>query len=241
MYEDMRRERFLRMQTLTRPSFSPTSTSSRDSQARTIAVIAVMLFALSGLITGFAFGAFVHFAPPKTSNPTTGTTSIVQKSGDTTPTATKIVQPAVPLGWPEIIPSAYTQIADGSTSYSVKVQVTDQSKGQAIGKAIQASGITCKIWLTNKPTINTVLKANNNAIPRSINTLQQPFPDEAQGGLVFSTDAQAQMCNANGQATWHYTLSPSLDPGSYLLAAITDWNGTHYNWSWVTITIKKAS
>ena len=197
MYEDMRRERILRMQTLTRPSFSPTGTNSGDAQTRTVVVIAVILFALSGLITGFAFGAFVHFGAPKTAHQNTGTTTVVQKSGGATPTATKAVPVVLPLGWPAITPSAYTEIADGATAYSVTIQVTDQSNSKGPGKPISASGITCKIWLTKQADkTSDALNANHFAIPKDVNHIQNVLPDEVQGGLVFTTTPQTQKSNA---------------------------------------------
>lgn len=240
MYEDIRRERLLRMQTLTRPG--PVNINTGSSQTNTVTFVAVILFALSGLITGFAFGAFVHLSPAKTSGQNTNLVIKKQKTGDTTPAVVKTVQPVVPLGWPSITASVYTQIANGSTVYTTSVQVTDQSKGQASGNAVHASGITCKIWLAKDKNINAMLREDNYKIPRTVSALNQPFPDEVPGGLNFATNTpQTQTCDANGTATWNYTISPTVAPGSYNLAAITDWDGKHYNWSWTIITIKQAS
>ena len=209
---------------------------------RTVTVIAVILFALSGLITGFAFGAFVHFGPAKTSNANRNTTTIVQKKGGTTPTATKAVQTILPLGWPAITPSAYTEIADGTTTYTTTAQVTDQSKGKTVGKPIYAAGITFKIWLTKEADkTSDALIANNYALLKNINNIQNTFPREVQGGLVFTATPQTQMSNAQGQVTWNYTVAQSVDPGTYYLMVLTDWNGIHFNWSWQIITIKKAN
>ncbi len=252
MYEDVRRyqnlrnlrkERFLRMQTLTKPSYSPTHNNTGDSQALRVAVLAVILFALSGLITGFAFGAFVHFSPARTTSSPTSINTSQQKTGSgTTPTTVPKINPK-PLGVPLTTISAYTEIADGSTSYTVKTQVTDQTNGTAsAGKQLQASGITCKLWLTKDKNVTPMLTANNNQIPRSIDALAQPFRDEIQGGLNFAPNTpQTQMCNSSGQASWNYTINPSLKPGHYTLAVITDWDGQHYNWGWQYITITQAS
>ncbi len=249
MYEDvryqnlrnLRRERILRMQTVTRPNYSPASSNSDASQALRVAILAVILFALSGLITGFAFGAFVHFSPAKSSNSTAGITTNQQKTGGTTPVATQKVHP-VQLGVPSTSISASIETANGSTVYNAKTQVTDQSKGVAFqGKNLRATGITCKLWLTKDKNVNDILQGNNYQIPRSITALQQPFPGEVQGGLVFdNTTPQTHMCNSSGQASWNYTINPSVKPGHYTLAVITDWNGQHFNWGWVYITIKQA-
>jgi hypothetical protein len=251
MYEDIRRyqnlrnlrkERFLRMQTLTRPNYSPANSNTTDSQALRVAVLAVILFALSGLITGFAFGAFVHFSPAKTSNATNNITTIQQKTGSATPIVTRKANP-IPLGVPSTLSSSYIETADGSTVYNVKTQVTDQANGVATqGKALQASGITCKLWLTKDKNVTDMLKENNYQIPKSVTALQQPFPDEVQGGLVFANNTpQTQMCNSSGQASWSYTINPSVKSGRYTLAVITDWDGQHFNWGWVYITIKQTN
>ena len=252
MYEDVRRyqnlrnlrkERFLRMQTLTRPSFSPTNNNTGDSQALRVAVMAAILFALSGLITGFAFGAFVHFSPAKSDNLTTSINTSQQKTGSgKTPTTRPKMNP-VALGVPDTSISASAEIADGSTPYTVTTQVTSQIKSNPAlrGPNLQTSGITCKIWLTKEPSVSAMLRANDNQIPRSIDTLAQTFPDEIQGGLNFASNTlQTQMCDSSGQAHWSYTINPSVKPGHYTLAVITDWNGQHYNWGWQYITIKQA-
>ena len=40
---------------------------------------------------------------------------------------------------------------------------------------------------------------------------------------------------------WNYTVAQSVDPGTYYLMVLTDWDGVHFNWSWVNMTIKKAN
>lgn len=240
MYEDIRRERFLRMQTLTRPVNGNTGAS----QARTITVVAVILFALSGLITGFAFGAFVHLSPTKPTTPPVSTVPIVQKSGGTTPVATKTVQPAF-LAPPGIIQyPTFAEIADSTTDYTLSIQAIDKTSGNAI----HASGITCKAWLVKRIPGKAILDLPL-PILKNVNTLQNQITGTVQGqqfneitGLNFDgTTSQTHNCDANGQATWKYQISSTVDPGNYDLVVLTDWNGVHYNWSWVNITIKQAN
>src|SRR2546429_9992193 len=67
MYEGIRRERQLRIQSLSRPE----ATNTLTSQSSTIALFAIFLFALAGLISGFSVGAFVRpnlALPPLNSN-----------------------------------------------------------------------------------------------------------------------------------------------------------------------------
>ncbi|HJT57971.1 MAG TPA: hypothetical protein VJ761_15820 [Ktedonobacteraceae bacterium] len=212
------------------------SPNSIRSQTRTIAFFAVLLFALSGLISGFAVGAFIH---PKTA-PTTGLSGsntnapVTQKSQ--TPDSKTTTQ-ATKLGYPVIDTPVYFQKADGSTLYTFTAHAVDQAKDAGHGNPVHAAGITCKLWLTKDGNVSSNIPA---ARLRSVGTLQEPFPKELPKALVFTSGtSQIQSSNANGQATWKYTLSTSLHSGTYYLVVLMDWNGTHYNWSWITITVKQ--
>lgn len=254
MYEDvgkyqklinLRKERFLRMQTLTRPDYPPASRSNPGaSQAVRVAVLAVILFALSGLITGFAFGAFVHFSPTKTASSTTNVSTIQQNTGNTTTATTKKVH-VVPLGFPSLQTYTYSEVANGTTVYSATLQATDKSKGNTWGNPEHASGITCKLWLVHhfsKGILNIPLSTLQN-----IQSLQNPITGQVNGrsypevsALNFDGTSQTQTCNASGQATWKYTVSQSVKAGNYYMVALTDWDGKAFNWSWYDITIKQA-
>jgi|SRR5215467_14085240 len=197
-------------------------------QSRTVAFAAILLFAFSGLISGFAVGAFVHpnFALPVHD---TGTHPAVQ----TNPTPVKAtIENPVPLAPPSINAVDKVEIADGTTAYTLSSQTVDKS-----GKLVQTSGITCRLWLI--PT-----SAGAPTIPldrlKSPDTLQSsPLPGEVQGLIFDPTTTQTQPCSANGQGIWKYSLDPSVSPGSYFLVVLTDWQGAHFNWSWVIVTIKK--
>ncbi len=247
-YQNLRKERFLRMQTLTRPSYSPTHNNTGDSQALRVAVLAVILFALSGLITGFAFGAFVHFSPTKTNNPTTSINTSQQKTGGTTPGTTPQVKP-VALGLPLLKPYSYSETADGATWYSATVQITDTKHGlYSWGNPYSASGVTCKLWLVqhfpDKAKFDIPLSTRQN-----ISELENPITGTVNNhsvsevsGLNFDPSTpQTQLCHTNGQATWKYQVSPSVTAGKYDLIVLTDWDGKVSNWSWYDITINQAS
>jgi hypothetical protein len=100
---------------------------------------------------------------------------------------------------------------------------------------VHASGITCKIWLTKNGNVSPNITENR---LQSISTLDQPFPKEAQGSLIFtSATPQTQMCK-NGQGNWSYQIAPTVKTGQYYMVILTDWNGIHYNWSWIAIKIQ---
>lgn len=208
-----------------------------SSQTRSIAIFAVLLFALAGLISGFAFGAFVH---PKTTSTTGNSGSntkppVVHKTQ--TPVSSKTIQP-IRLGFPVINQADYFENADGSTPYTLSAYAVDTSKDAGHGNPIHASGITCKLWLTKDGNVNANMPSDR---LRSVNSLQAPFPKEVSEALNFSTDTlQVQSTNSDGRTTWKYTLPSSLHSGAYYLVVLMDWNGIHYNWSWIKITIKQA-
>jgi len=211
-----------------------------NQQTRKIAVVAILLFALSGLISGFAVGAFVH--PKAQTGSGTGTGNSGSK---TTPIAhatstqgTTVVVENVNLDEPVIKQGDYPyfQIANGSTSYTLSALIRNKNK-----TPIQASDVTCRLWLTKNGDVNSILGANNYAIPRSIGTFQQPFPKETTGALSFiAPSQQVQFCAPNGQTTWTYTISPSVDSGTYYLVTLASWRGKSFNWYWVAIVIKKS-
>lgn len=219
----------------TLPANNPSNTLS--SQTRTIAIIAMLLFALSGLISGFAVGAFlkpkIKIGPLsnsfRTENP------IVQKNG--TPKPTTSSHP-IKLGWPVIDQVSDPERADGSTTYTFSAHAVDQSIDAGHGQPVHSSGITCKLWLMP-------ISDSPSNIPQSnfqnSSTVPNPVTGELVGTLNFDPSTpQTQSCNADGQGTWRYTVSRSLDPGRYYLVVLTDWAGEHYNWSWIGIKIKKG-
>jgi hypothetical protein len=231
---------------LTRGSFSPMQTiadrspNNAHSQTRAIAVLAVMLFAFAGLISGFATGAFIH---PKTGT-TTGNsgshTGQVTPQKTQTPVSTKTIHPS-PIYWPQILQEPPgTEKADGATTYRLSIQVVSETKDQKAGPPIHAAGITCKIWLTKDSNVNDNLKMNNYKRLKSVGTLSQPFPGEIVGALSFSgSSSQVQTTNAAGQVTWNYSIANLVEHGQYYLVILADWSGVHYNWVWISITVTK--
>src|SRR2546421_12433934 len=76
------------------------SSNNVSSQTRNIAFLTVFLFAFSGLISGFAVGAFIHPKAPSTGNSGSSTKPpVVQKTQTSVSTTT--IQPTK-LGYPVI-------------------------------------------------------------------------------------------------------------------------------------------
>ena len=202
---------------------------STNKQSRGIVLTAIILFALAGLLSGFAVGAFVRPGRGSQVNLPSQTATTPTAHNTLTPTAPVIDHPA-PINEPTIGSYSYFEVANGSTSYTFTASTTKKNGGPITG-----SDLTCKIWLTKDGNVSAAITSDR---LRSVGTLSQPFPKEVQAGLTFDTSTpQTQTC-ANGQGTWHYTLSPTVHPGLYYIAALMDWEGIHYNWSWVAIRVK---
>src|SRR5260370_11537647 len=96
-----------------------------NQQTRKIAVVAILLFAFSGLISGFAVGAFVHTKAQRgtatgTGTTGTGTTPVVRVTHTPVSTTTTV---HVNLDLPVIGDYSTFQIANGSTSYTFSAQI----------------------------------------------------------------------------------------------------------------------
>jgi hypothetical protein len=210
-----------------------------NPQTRKIAVIAILLFALSGLVSGFAVGAFGH-TKAKTGTgtaPDTGTRTTPVVRVTQTPVSTTTTE-HVNLDLPVIGDYSYFQIANGSTNYTFSALIINKNNNP-----IQVSDVTCKLWLTKEGDVNSILRAGNYAIPRTIDNIQQqqPFPKEVVGAFNYiAPSQQIQPCAPTGKTTWNYTISQSVDPGTYNLVVLADWKGNSFNWRWVSIVIKKA-
>jgi hypothetical protein len=231
MYEEITREPLSPMQTV-----ANRSSNNVSSQTRTIAFFAVLLFAIAGLISGFAVGAFIH---PKTTS-TTGNSGSNTKPPVVQKTQTPVSTRTSGVVWPnEPGITDYSTIESKNNNYTLSALITDKYTN----KSILTSDVTCKLWLSQDGNINPILKKDDYAIPKAIGNIQQPFPEEVQNGLIFGTStSQVQPCTTNGsKTTWNYTLSPSLNPGTYYLAVLADWKGIHYNWRWATIIVKQAN
>src|SRR2546430_1975315 len=176
MYEGFRRERQLRIQSLSRPQ--PTNTLS--SQSRTIAFFAIFLFALAGLISGFSVGAFVrpNLALPALSSNQSATRPITGELQ--TATHTPPIPRFAKLGWPVIPTYSPIEMANGSTTYTLIAYAVDQSIDQGHGNPIHASGITFKLWLVQRvPTGITFMLAKQDL--QKVDTIQNPLTGTVQG------------------------------------------------------------
>lgn len=127
--------------------------------------------------------------------------------------------------------------ADGSTPYTFTARAVDTSIDRHHGKQIYASGITCKIWLQHIPGDTVALPLER--LKRM--DIQEPLTgDEIPNALAFSSGvSQIQPTDSNGQVTWNYNISTSVDPGQYYLVVLMDWQGQYSNWSWRFVTITR--
>jgi hypothetical protein len=217
--------------------------NSKNSQTQKIVITAITLFALSGLMMGFAVGAFTR---PQKQAPVKQAVvhTTVAKQPTPKPTTAQVVDvAAVGIACPIITPSSYAQNADGNTDYTVKAEIQDQttSKNSPIpgcgsGKDLHAAGLMCKIWVTrNIDSLRNLAKSGDLS---PVTNLQNAFPKEETDAFQFDNNQQSvQPCSQTGQTTWSYKLSPNLQPGNYFLAVVADWQGTVFNWGWQGIAI----
>jgi hypothetical protein len=224
------KSRIQSMQTLSRQHPNPI-----NQQTRKIAFFAILLFALSGLISGFAVGAFVHSKPRGSG--TTPTSSKTTPVAQITRTVNLTIHPRR-LGDPVVTQANSFEKADGSTPYTFTAHAVDASIDRHHGNQVYASGITCKIWLQRIPGDNTVSLPQERLKKMDI---QEPLTgDEIPNALTFSSGAsQIQPTDSNGQVSWNYNISPSVDQGQYYLVVLMDWQGQYADWSWRFVTITK--
>jgi hypothetical protein len=228
-------------QTVYQPHPDLSQPDGKRRQSSSIVFIALTLFALAGLMIGFAVGVIAH---QKQSVNTTKGTAITVTHPKTSPTATTI-QP-YELGCPWFVGNfTGTQVADGSTQYTLTAQAKDTSHGNdcPANGPVKVAGITFKLWLIQR------FPGKNFRLPDSakdtFTNIQNPITGIAGNksfpeiSLSFATP-QVQQSNSQGQVTWKYTIPASVQPGNYDLIILTDWSGKFYNWSWIELAIQKA-
>jgi hypothetical protein len=224
-------------------AFRPQQNLNGNNQTQKIVITAITLFALSGLMMGFAVGAFTRPHKQTPAKQATMPTAIAKQPTPKPTTAPTIDVAAVGIACPIINLSSAVQNADGNTNYTLSAEIQDQSTsknnpipGCGSGKDLHAAGLTCKIWLARSQDSLRNLSSKNFS---PVSNLQNPFPGEEQGALLFTgNQQQVQPCSQTGLTSWKYTLSPTLKAGNYYLAVVADWQGTVFNWSWAGIKIQ---
>jgi hypothetical protein len=235
-------------QTVFRPQPNTSQQSSRHAQSPSIIFIGLTLFALAGLMIGFAVGIFTHRKSGQTANNNKGPVSTVISHPQTSPTSSTVKTTPLGCPWNTYFSSA-TQIADGNTPYVLTEQAMDQTYSicQKNNHPLHVAGITFKLWLINGLKGDAKLKLpgdptktlTNISDPITGTVQNQSFPELSY--LTFDpTTKQVQTSNDQGQATWKYTIAPTAPPGNYDLVILTDWVGQRWNWSWLGIQITKA-
>lgn len=230
------------------PNLRPTN--GGNSRSTIIVILALLLFSISGLLTGFATGAFTRPKQTQTAqnNKNTNTnapTTVVPKQ-TIVPKTSPVVQ-VLPLGCPAINTFFTPEIADGAHPYTLSAFARDQSAGPCSdqNKRISTAGITFKMWLIRRLPKNKGLTFARDAVIDPAN-LAAPITAKIDNddtpeipGFTFSTP-QVQQSNAEGNVTWSYTIAPTVAAGDYDLVVFVNWSGQHYNWTWRNIDIKKA-
>ena len=211
-----------------------------SNRTRTIAIIAICLFGLAGLLSGFATGAFLHANRLAQNSGPGSAIAQTQTAQSATPTHPQRSHP-VELAIPAIDTITRSEVANGTTPYTFSAQAIYASNG----KPVEAADIKCKLWLVQLIPVNGKLAIPDSTL-RTVSDLKSSITGTVNGvsypevsGLSFdSTTPQTHFCNTFGKGNWKYTVSPSVQPGEYDLVVLTDWLGQHYNWSWINITIK---
>jgi hypothetical protein len=213
---------------------------SGTPQIQSIIIVAITLFAFSGLMVGFTVGALAH--NKKSTNNANQTPIIANHITPTpAPTQTPTITTFIALGPPNPPVLSQTANANGTTpTYTGTIQAKDKADQT---KLITADGITCRLWLVPQganpetdPGTHFLTTAADQL--QHVDHLAQPFPQEIQNGLVFdpSTPTEVQPC-VKGTATWKFTIASSVAKGNYYVVGLTDWQGKSYNWAWKSITV----
>ena len=233
-------------QLASRPRPDQQANNGGAPRSQVILIVALLLFSVAGLASGFSIGALNR--PKQTKQASTQNAVPIQSQGNlpVTPQVTKTVDIlAVGIGCPSITTSSYTQTANNTTTYTIEAQVMDKSRenktacGQ--GKPLLAPGITCKIWLTNDQKSLQQLGNSSGKRLMDVTKLQDPFPHEKTNTLLLDGASQVQECNSKGATTWKYHLASDTNSGIYFIAVLTDWKGQRLNWTWRQINITKAN
>ncbi len=226
-------------QLATRPRPDTQVNNGGAPRSQIVLIVALLLFSIAGLTSGFFIGAMTRPQQQKTSANTHP--GIVAQSSPAGPTATVTRAPvtnSVPLGYP-VTTVTFNQIADGTTTYTVTAYPVDQSIDKGHGKPVHATDITCKLFLTKEKNITDALLAARDTRLKNVDTLSQPLPKEESTALQFDGTQQTKFCAAQGNTTWNYQLAPTLKAGIYYLIVLTDWQGQRFNWYQSEIHVTK--
>lgn len=227
--------------------------NQQSSRTQSIAITAILLFALSGLMVGFAFGAVNR---PRQSGP--DGSPVVENQQTATQEATQAVEPTVSptqnqapveMGCPAITVDAYFMPPDGVTPHTASGQAVDKGyasgescineDGTSKGNPLMVSGITFRLVLMKTSDKNAEsIESQMRDVNEDKIDIQQPFPNEIQGGLVFNGSSAVLTSNNQGKVEWQFTLSTSISKGTYDLIVIARWDH-FYNYSWKTLTVEQ--
>lgn len=249
-------------QVINRPPTPPNTPTRGASRSRSVFIVALILFAVAGLASGYVMGALTKTKPssqPQTLTPQGTATKVSSEPKESPTTAVKPITPQE-VGCPSVLSYQPAMQADGATPYSITVQATDTSKSicDQKNKPLKTQGITFKFWLIPNVPLSkriTFSQETKNKYLKNVNNLNEPIPvkvldkngksDEGSDatevtGISFdSSTPQVQKSDKLGKCTWKYTVGTEISPGPYTAIVLIDWNG-YYNWSWFNVTLNRS-
>src|ERR1051326_4388407 len=167
-----------------------------NARKQSLLITGITLFALSGLLVGFAVGAVTRPQHKQTASTLSVSPVANQQTQSASPTVAKTTQ-ILPLGYPVITQASSPEVADGTTSYTFTAHPVDQSIDKGHGKPVHATDITCRLWLTKEDNPTATLQNVTERL-RNVTSLSQPLPREMENALVFTGGNQTQNCSDNG-------------------------------------------
>jgi hypothetical protein len=239
-----------------RPNYSPINSGGGIPRSQIILIIALLLFSVAGLVSGFSVGALTKGPQQVTQSNTKPATTQHMDSQTATPTPKPVLATVKELGCPPAdntssIYQSPTQLADGNTPYTFASHAVDKAGGKCDqnNQPVHMAGIMFKLWLTKHIPAHKVLQipadiltqADQLAQPIKGNIGDANYP-EIPNSLQFATNTpELQQSNGQGQVNWTYKIGPDLQDGNYSLIILTDWQGHVYNWSWYDLIIKRQA
>ncbi len=219
-------------------------------RSQVILIVALLLFSVAGLASGFSVGALSRKTSKSAATPTQITNIMPPVKGQSSAPTPKPTIKVIPLGCPKVLTNSSiymgSQVPDGTTTYTFAAQAMDTTGDQPgkflcsqLNQPIHAAGITFKLWVIKHIGDKSPTFLNLDQITQPIDGKVggKDFP-EMQNKLQFDTP-QVQQSNDQGQVTWQYKINPDLKDGMYTLVVLTEWQGKTPNWSWKNLIVKK--
>ncbi|GCE47105.1 hypothetical protein EI42_00625 [Thermosporothrix hazakensis] len=221
----------------------------RPNKPQSAVLIALILFAVAGLLSGFTIGAINR---PQSANQA-NTKLTPTPSTTTVPTATETKTAPTPTPTIDILTTGFGCPAGKLSSYGLmegdQTQLTADMQAQKkpvtgsgtcnSPEELHTAGIATRLWLTKKDSdFNKKLVELTNAPWASNDRIGQAFPEEIENALVFDPSTpQVQKTDDQGHIQWKYTVAPTLPPGNYYAVFFMSWEGKRFNWTYLELIV----